>query len=175
MMKNSKRHIWRRIVIVVAVLLCPGIWFSIRPPFWIYRELTMTTQEVPPRLARPAFSSMINEWDLPSKTENLRVIFNPGRNHAIFAVFQTTPKDTSYIQDQLVSLGYEFTPYSGHPLKSHFFIVSQWQERSEINIFDEQTFIESGFKLRYRQDYMVTVEIVLDTQHNKWYIFARET
>lgn len=135
----------------------------------------MTTQELPPRLAKPAFRSMINGWNLPSKTENLRVIFMPGRNYAIFIMFQTAPEDTLYIREQLASLGHEFAPYSGHPLKSHFFIVSQWQERSEIHIFDEQTSIESGLKLRYRQDYMVTVEIVLDTQHYKWYIFARET
>ena len=173
-MRNSKWHKWLCIGIVIAAFLCLGIWFSIRPPFWLYRAVITAPHELPSRFARPAFRLMIEGWELPGKTENLRVVFSGGRDYTIFATFQTDSAGTSYVREQLASQGFKLTPYSGHPLTSHFSRVSLWQDQSEVRILDEETFVESGLSLKYRQDHRVRAIIVADAQHNKWYVFAKE-
>jgi len=168
-MKQSAKRCKLFIGLAAIALLC--LWVTLRPPLWYYQQVTGTPHELPTRLVRPAFRS-ITGWDLPSKTEKLRAIFNGGRDPSIFVRFQTDSKGILYFQEQLApSLapsGVEFEPFAGIP---EFHIVSQWQARFGLDILDRQS-IESGLRLQYYPVSGISFKIIIDTQRNNVYMRA---
>jgi len=168
MKKIARKH--KRLICLAAMLLAIALlylWISIRPPLWYYTQVTLTPCELPTRLVRPAFR-WITGWDLPSKAEKLRAVFHGGRDPSIFVRFQTDSKGILFFREQLAQFSGEFEPFTGIP---EFVVVSQWQKRFGLDILDQQ-YIESGLRFRHVVVSGVSYKIIVDTQHNNFYIRA---
>jgi hypothetical protein len=186
MKQSAKRRKWfiGLVALVAIVLLC--LWVLLRPPLWYYQYATISARELPTRLIRPAFR-WITEWDLPSKAEKMRAIFERGRDSWIFVGFQTDSEGVSYIQHKFAELGKEFKPFDASKLwairaKEGFLSdiepdvilfarADQVQKQLGICILDQRA-IESGLRLLSFSTNGIYYESYIDTQHNRVYIHA---
>jgi hypothetical protein len=174
--KSMKIYILLRMIMIAflfVVLLC--LWLKLRPPLW-YFNLMITPHELPARLIEPAFNR-ITGLNLPSKTEEIRAIYQGGIEPRIFTQFKTNEEGVSYIKNIFTRIdGKKFEPIASYILRGTtvldlFPIYKRWEKRFDTNMFDKEP-IKSAIKCESLSLIDLNYQIIIDIDRNKVYIEA---
>jgi hypothetical protein len=136
----------------------------------------ITPHELPTRLIEPAFDR-ITGCSLPTKTEEIRALYQGGIEPSIFTQFYTNKEGISYIKDLFTGIdGKRFESIESYKLHGRtildmFPTYKRWEELLETNMFDNKP-IKVALKCESLSGKTLKYRVIIDTEHNKVYIRA---
>jgi len=163
------------ILVILGLAVFLGVWQVVG---WMEAvRIEARKRELPTGEIRPTFVRLTGH-DLPQKADDLRAIYEGGRNAGIFARFTTDEEGLEYVASTFRGKRGTETAFSGDEwaamrssAPAMFTGPTFWQMRLGVSLFDPNS-IGSARLLKSGPIKRVHYEILIDDSHETVYVYA---